>query len=164
MIYNKTVSPTSFQTTNTSETRASRWRAITYPRASTIAYLRIRQNSKCYLQSSSLWLFSVIVSRFELQKPRRSCVTIKKKKKKKKKKKDPKSYFLTSGDSYIHVYRHARGKIFCTTVFYSSLPLIWYATWLCLYKKDFGPFRATSPGPAPEVTSKFRMCSSSPHP
>ena len=28
-------------------TRASRWRIIAYPRASAIAYLRVRQNSKC---------------------------------------------------------------------------------------------------------------------
>ena len=45
--------------------------------------------------------------------------------------------------------RHASGQIFCTTVFYSSLPLIWYATWLCLHKMEFGTFGATPPGPAP---------------
>ena len=43
-----------------------------------------------------------------------------------------------------------RGKIICTTVFYSSLPLIWYATWLCLYKMDFGPFGATYLWPCPQ--------------
>ena len=37
------------------------------------------------------------------------------------------------------------GEIFCTTVFYSSLPLIWHAKCLCLYKMDFGPFVATTP-------------------
>ena len=35
------------QTANTDQTRASRWRAIAYPRASAIAYLCAHQNSKC---------------------------------------------------------------------------------------------------------------------
>ena len=57
------------------------------------------------------------------------------------------------------------GQNFCTTVFYSSLPSIWYATWLCLYKIDFEPFWATPPlALPPGVTSKFQMWSSSPHP
>ena len=56
------------------------------------------------------------------------------------------------------------GQNFCTTVFYSSLPSIWYATWLCLYKKDFEPFGATPPGPVPRGHIKIRMCSPSPHP
>ena len=59
--------------------------------------------------------------------------------------------------------RHAPGQNFCTIVCYSSLPLIWYATWLCLYKMDCGPFRPPPPPPPPNplcpgVTSKFRMC------
>ena len=42
------------------------------------------------------------------------------------------------------------GQNLCTTVFYSSLPLIWYAIELhvCLYIMDLGPFGAIPPGPA----------------
>ena len=53
---------------------------------------------------------------------------------------------------------------FCTTVFFSSLPLIYYVTWLYLYKMDFGPFGATPLALPPGAISKFRKCSSSPDP
>ena len=49
------------------------------------------------------------------------------------------------------------GQNFCTTVFYSSLPLIWYATWLCLYKMDFGPFVVT-PCPCPQGLHQNSEC------
>ena len=49
------------------------------------------------------------------------------------------------------------GQIFCTTVFYSPLPSIWYATWLCLYKMDFGPFGAT-PLPCPQGLHQKSKC------
>ena len=61
---------------------------------------------------------------------------------KKKKKKDPKSYFLTFSDPQT-----CPGAKFCTAVFYPYLSLIWYATWLCLYKMDIGPFGAPPPPP-----------------
>ena len=57
--------------------------------------------------------------------------------------KDPQSYILTSSD----LPDMPPGQIVCTTVFYSSLPSIWYATWICLYKMDLWPFGATTPGP-----------------
>ena len=58
--------------------------------------------------------------------------------------------------------RHAPGaNVFVTTVFYSSLPLIWHATWLFVQNVFLDPL---GPHPLSLPPSKFRMCSSSPHP
>ena len=53
------------------------------------------------------------------------------------KKKDPKSYILTSSDP--QTWPGAKSLHHC-------ILLIWNATWLCLYKMDFGTFGATPPG------------------
>ena len=92
-------------------TRASRWRAITYPRASAIAYHHAHWNSKCVPPVLTLTHRAITCDSFKFlaQKPRRSWVTIKN---------DSKSSFSAK---FLH---HC---IFC------SLPLIWYATWLCFY-------------------------------
>ena len=50
------------------------------------------------------------------------------------------------------------GQNFCTTVFYSSLPLIWYATWLCLYKMNFGSFGVTPPWPGSQRLHQNSKC------
>ena len=134
------------------KTRASRWHAIAYPRASAIAYLPAHQISKCippvlihrainYDSSSSKSLEGVVWQS-------------------KKGTQNPTFWPLVTP-------RYARGQTFCTTVFYSSLHLIWYATWLCLYKMDFGPFGITPappPGPAPrgyiKISNMFLQSSS----
>ena len=91
-----------------------------------------------FLQSSAIGLSPVTVSRFYLKKPRRSCVTVKKKKK------------GTQNPT-------SRGKIFAPLY---SLHYLWFVngTWLCLYKMDFGPFRATPPGPAPQGSHQNSKC------
>ena len=76
------------------------------------------------------------------KKPKRSWVTIKIS--------DPKSYFLMASDPQT-----------CPTAplyFSSSLLSIWYATWLYLYKMNFGPFGATPPGPAPRGLHQNSEC------
>ena len=135
------------------KTRASRWCAIAYPHASTIAYLHAHQNSKRVLPV--LILRAITCDSFKIISQKASeelCDNPKKK--------DPKSYFLTSSDPQTSPEQN-----FWTTVFYSSLPLIWYAKWLYVCTKwildPWGPHPlALSPG----LTLKFWMCSSSPHP
>ena len=73
------------------QTRASRRRAIVYPRASAIAYLRAHQNSKCVSPIIIHRAISCDSFKGLVQKAKRSCVTMKKK--------DPKFYFLTSSDT-----------------------------------------------------------------
>ena len=109
---------------------------IAYPQACSITYLHAHQNSKCappvfIRRAITCDSFKVLAEKAwgEL------CDN---------QKKDPKSSFWP-----LVTPRHDPGQNFCTTVFYSSLPSIWYATWLCLNKMDFGPFRATPPGPVP---------------
>ena len=60
-------------------TRASGWHAIAYPHAGTIAYLHVHQTSNCV--PPVLIHRSITRDSFKVltQKPRRSCVTIKKK-------------------------------------------------------------------------------------
>ena len=122
--------------------------------ASTLSHISAHiKIPNAFLQSSSTGLLPVTVSRFYLKKPRRSCVTIKEKTQ------NPTFWPLVTP-------RHAPRQYVCTIVFYSSLPLIWYAKWLSLYKMDFETFGAKSPAPwpcRPEVISKFRVCFSSPH-
>ena len=109
-----------------------------------------------FLQSSSIGLLPVTVSRFWLKNPNRncvrSCVTIKKK--------DPKSYLLTHNDPQTC----PRGKIFAPL--YSTLYYLRFDMQHdCLYKMALGPFWATPHWPwPPGVTSKFQMSSSSPYP
>ena len=89
-------------------TRASRWRAIAYPRASAIAYLPAHQNSECIPPVLIHW--AIICDSFKVlakKKPKRSWVTIKKS--------NPKSYFLTSNEPQTC----SRGKHFAPL--YSTL-------------------------------------------
>ena len=90
--------------------------------------------ANAFLQSSSIGLLPVTVSRLYPKKPKRSRVTIKKK--------DPKSYFLTSSDP-----RHAPGQNFLHHCFllFITFDLKVHATWLCLFKMDFASFGATFP-------------------
>ena len=101
---------------NADRIRASRWRASHIPAPAPARISEHIEIPNAFLQSSSIGLLPVTVSRFQLKKLKRSCVTIKNK--------DPKSYFLTSSDPMTC----PRDKSFCTTVFYSLLPSIWYAT------------------------------------
>ena len=106
-------------------------------------YIRILH---VFLQSSSIGLLSVTVSRFQLKKPKRSCVTIKKK--------DPKSYFLTPSDPQTYPW----GKFFA--------PLYSTPHYLQFDKQhDYvcSKWILDPSGLTQGVTSKFRMCSSSPH-
>ena len=143
--------PDKMVTGHITHTRASRWRTIAYPCASTIAYLCTHQNSKCL--PPVLIHRAITCDRFKIlaQKAEEELCD--------NKKMDAKSYFFTSGDPQDM----PMGQNFCTTVFYSSLPLIWYATWLCTkwILDPLGQHPLTLP---PWVTSKFQMCSSSPHP
>ena len=61
-------------------TRASRWRAITYPRASAISYHHAHWNSKCLPPVLILSHRAITCDSFKFlaQKPKRSWVTIKK--------------------------------------------------------------------------------------
>ena len=133
-------------------TRASRWRVIAYPRASAIAYFPACQNSKGVLPI--LIHRTITYDNFKVlaKKHKNSWVTIKKR---------------TQNPTFwpLVTLRHALGQTFCTTVFSSSLPSIWYATcyvctkWILTHRGQ--PLALALP---PGVTSKFRMCSSSPHP
>ena len=96
-----------------------------------------------FLQSTSIGLLPVTVSRFYLRKAEEELCD--------NQKKDPKSSFWP-----LVTPRHAPGQKF---------PSTWYATWLCLYKMDFLTLRGHTSLALPlGVTSKFRMCSSNPHP
>ena len=48
-------------------------------------------------------------------------------------------------------------QIFCKNAFYSLVLLIWYATRLCLYKKDFGPL-GQGPWPRTQGSHQNSKC------
>ena len=75
-------------------------------------------------------------------------------------KQDPKSYFLTSGDAQTG----PQGKIFAPL--YSTLHNLRFDMqhgYVCI-KLILDPSGPHPPWPCPKGSSKFRMCSSSPHP
>ena len=137
-------------TINTCTVRASRLRAIAYPRASAIAYLRAHQNSKCVPpvlidRAISCDSFKVLAKKAQEE----LCDN----------KKGPKILFFD-----LVTPRHAPGAKFCTTVIYSSLPSIWDATWLRLYKTILDPSGPHPPGLTSRGYIKISNVFSSPHP
>ena len=137
------------------QTRASRWRAIAYLRASAIAYLRAHLNSKCV--PPVLMHRAITCDSFKvLAQKVFDCVTIKKKKT------TQNPTFWPPGTP-----RHAPGaKVshHCILLFI-TFDLICYMTMLVQ-----NGFWTIPPPPLPSwpyppgITSNFRMCSSSPHP
>ena len=115
-------------------TRVSWWRNIAYPHASAITYLRAHQISKCI--PPVLIQRAITCDSFKVLAQRSLGGVVWHSKKKK----TPQVLFFDLWwPPDMPMWQN-----FCTTVFYSSLPLIWYATWLfCLYRMDFGPFWVT---------------------
>ena len=133
-------------------TRASRWRAIAYPRASAIAYCPAHQNFKCVPQVPIHRAITYDSFKVLAKKPKRNWVTIQIK--------DRKSYFLTSSDPQIC----PRGKIFAPLYFtLHNLRFDMQHDYVCT-KWILDPSRPHPLALPPRVISKFRMCSSSPHP
>ena len=117
-------------------------------RASTIAYLCAHQNSKCVPpvfihRAITCDSFKVLAQKAE----EKLCDN---------QKKGPKilTFYLWWPPDM------PPGQMFCTTVFYSSFPLIWYETWLFVQNR-FGTLWGHTPlALPPGVTSKFWICSS----
>ena len=110
------------------------------------------QNSECVPPVLIYWAITCDSFKVLTKKPKRSWVTLKTS--------DPKSYFLTSNDP-----RHAPGA---NVLHYCILLLITFnliCNMTTFVQNGFWTLRGhTAPALPLGATSKFRMCSSSPHP